>query len=246
MNIYVEAGIEDLITLQGIDLEIFKIEKEISNVPDKINEINIEFESAKNVFNEVKEKLKHKLSQKKDIENQILGIEENIKKSQREVNEVKSNDAFKALMIQIENLKKDKDNLETQELEIMEEIDALNSQEKTIQSEYKKKEEEKENKIKEIQEKAEKIKKELEELKNKRKDILPKIDPQILSRYENIRIRKNGIAFVSVKIDKENYFCGGCNMKLTPEQRVGVHKKNNIVTCENCGRMMYLKNNEGL
>jgi len=139
MNIYVEC-MEDLVTLQDIDSEIFRIEKELSLIPDKIEGINIEFENAKNLFNEVRDKIKNTFSRKKDIENRIMDIEENIKKSQKELNEVKSNDAFKALMTQIENLKKDKDNLETEELQIMEEIDALNSEEKKIQIEYKKKE----------------------------------------------------------------------------------------------------------
>lgn len=242
MNIYSEC-IEQLAAVQEVDEKILKLEKEILSLPIMIENLNKEFESAKNELNKIKEEIKHLLSRKKDMENQIQEIEENIRKSQRELNEVKSNDAFKALLVQIENLKKNKDEVETKELELLEEIDKISVEEKNAQNEYKIKEEEKNRKIKEIELKETHLKEEVEKLKKKREELVVTVEPELLARYDNIRTKKNGIALVSVKTDGKNYFCGGCNMKLTPDQAVNIHKKNTIVICENCSRMMFLKSN---
>ena len=242
MNIHFEH-IKKLAQIQEVDSRILRLEKELAGHPAETEAVNREFEAVKTELETVKGSSKAAMAGKKDLENQILEAEESIKKHPRDLNAVKSNDAFKALLSEIENLKKSKDEIETKIIETMELLDSLAVGEKTAQAAFKKKEEEKNLRLSEIEKRAGAARSEIAGLKTRRETLFPEIaaEDEVLRKYEHIRKQKGGLALVHIKLDGKSYFCGGCNISLTPDQQVNAHKKDTIVVCENCGRMMYLK-----
>jgi predicted nucleic acid-binding Zn-ribbon protein len=49
---------------------------------------------------------------------------------------------------------------------------------------------------------------------------------------------RDGIAVAEVV----NGSCSACNMSLRPQMNVEVKKGNEIITCENCSRILYIAN----
>lgn len=86
----------------------------------------------------------------------------------------------------------------------------------------------------ELQVRADKFKSELEALENKRKEILSSVDRETLAIFEGIRARK-GQAVVKVEQGR----CLGCRVTLSISELQHV-RGNAIVTCSNCGRILYL------
>jgi hypothetical protein len=180
---------------------------------------------------------------KKNSELKIAEAEEGIRKHQRELNLVKDNNAFKALLSEIENDKKNKDELETGILFLLEEIDKASVQDKVIRDEVKKLETTMQGEISALQASANEIAAGLEAGKAERAAAAAALNPDLLEKYENIRANKNGLAVAPVHEDHETgkLSCGGCHMSLTPQKALDVKKHDALAVCQDCRRLMYME-----
>jgi len=74
----------------------------------------------------------------------------------------------------------------------------------------------------------------LDELKQARAELASKISPGILNRYQKLAGRYS-LAILPITGDK----CLGCFVKL-PTSFFSSKTKDDILTCESCGRMLYI------
>lgn len=237
-----------IIDIQKIENEISTAEKELNDIDNKINDIEENFKSKNNILEEKISEIKSLNSQRKLLENDILEAEERIKKHQVELNQVRKNEEFKALLKEIDEIKKHKDELETKTIEIMELIDIKNKELSAIKQELVEIEKNKNKNIEILKNDRENLIKRIDELKNKQDGIKKTVlDTSILNRIENLLKNKNRIAVVKAKInvvkkgktEAEEYFCSGCNMKLTFNDVSSIKKHNTFAICTGCSRLIY-------
>ena len=69
-----------------------------------------------------------------------------------------------------------------------------------------------------------------------------KIDEDLLGRFERLFKSKGDAAVVAI----EHGVCTGCHMKVTTATAAQVKAGKEIVSCENCGRILYDSANERL
>jgi predicted nucleic acid-binding Zn-ribbon protein len=69
----------------------------------------------------------------------------------------------------------------------------------------------------------------------KRKPIFDSIDSQYQKQYENLRVRKNGIAVTKLNDNS----CEACGANLTASQRQSARSSTQFYICPNCGRILY-------
>lgn len=75
---------------------------------------------------------------------------------------------------------------------------------------------------------------ELERLRAEAKRLMAQVDPQLLERYQKIKkTRMNPVAKVA------NEQCSGCNMALPSLMMRRLRAGEQVVECENCGRILY-------
>ena len=236
-----------LVELQEKDSAIDALNRKINLFPEEINNVNEELETQKTALEESKKLLIETQVEKKDKEMSMAQKEEDIKKHQRELNLLKDNKAFKALIIEIERDKEGKDILETDILVLLEKIDKLAADNKKDHEEFKKKEEAHTLKIKEIDSLKKTCETSRETIIKERTELVSGVNEDMLLKYEHIRKRR-GNALVEARQEDEKFFCSGCNMILVTQNVGYVKKKDSLGECENCQRMLYLKKivfNEG-
>ena len=56
-----------------------------------------------------------------------------------------------------------------------------------------------------------------------------------LSRYRRILKSKRDVAVVPIR----HGACGGCHMKVTPQTVLSAKAADHLVSCDNCGRLIY-------
>ncbi|MEA3306499.1 MAG: C4-type zinc ribbon domain-containing protein [Elusimicrobiota bacterium] len=229
-----------LVKLQEKDSAIDAVNKKIKAFPGEIEAVKEEFEEKKNVMEEAKKLLSGFQVEKKDKEILMAQREEDIKKHQRELNMVKENNAFKALLIEIERDKEGRDVLETDILVLLDKIDKETVEVEVSLKEFKKEEEISVLKIKELEDAKKKNEADKELMVEERGKLALKVNEEMLSRYERIRAGK-GVAIVQAHEEDGKYSCGGCNMALVSQSVVDVKKKDSFGICDNCQRMLYLK-----
>jgi predicted nucleic acid-binding Zn-ribbon protein len=70
---------------------------------------------------------------------------------------------------------------------------------------------------------------------DRRKNLTVRLNKGVLASYERIRSGKNGLAIVAIR----KRACGGCFTTLPPQKIQEVRTTAKILTCENCGRILY-------
>ncbi|HEX4666996.1 MAG TPA: C4-type zinc ribbon domain-containing protein, partial [Chthoniobacterales bacterium] len=75
----------------------------------------------------------------------------------------------------------------------------------------------------------------LEELKKEREDLAAKVEEDLLDRFNRLFVSKGDAAVVALEHD----VCTGCHMKVTTATSVRVRGGKEIVSCEQCGRILY-------
>ncbi|MDP2044354.1 MAG: C4-type zinc ribbon domain-containing protein [Candidatus Omnitrophota bacterium] len=232
-----KTQIVGLVSLQELDSEIYALRNEKEIKPLEIKAIEVSFEEKKqNLANLEKESLDLQ-KQRKDKELELASKEEAAKKLQSQLYSLKTNKEYQTMLQQIQDAKADGSLVEEKILILFEESDKAKKE--IEQENIKIKEEEKvfieqkkkvEIRIKECDDR-------LAVLEAKRKQVAPGLDAKVFSQYERILNSRDGLAIVSVK----NNSCSGCNMNIPPQVINLIKMYDNIITCEVCNRILYIK-----
>jgi len=234
-NANVKEQIEKLIRLQEVDAEIYDLEEKKEYFPARISEIDSSLETRTSGITAAEEELKKIQVEKNDKENQIKGKEEQIAKHEADLNQIKTNKEYKALLDEINNIKADISVIEDGVIAILDRIDEAQAkieEEKKIFDEEKAKTD-KEKEIIKAEEKE--VDARLSELTGKREGFLQGVDKEILATYERIRENRGKIAIAKIN----GSLCGECNMTLRPQVINEAKMKKKITFCETCSRILY-------
>ncbi|MDR2817899.1 MAG: C4-type zinc ribbon domain-containing protein [Endomicrobium sp.] len=232
-----KQDLELLFELQNYDIKISDVNKQISLAPSSIEQKNIILEDKKAELSEEKKKYVDLVSLKKEKESLLADKEKAIEKHSMELNTVKSNDTYKALLLEIEKAKADKNILEDELLALMEKVDEESAKIKTAENEFQKFEENIKKEITDIKNNANKLKEEAIALENKREEHKLKVSKSVLSHYERLKEGRDGRGLAIV--DGES--CGGCGMVLRTQLINQALKGQELVFCDNCSRILFKK-----
>jgi predicted nucleic acid-binding Zn-ribbon protein len=225
-----------LINLQKIDAAVDELQARALAMLPQIAKKNAELEALKARLKAAKDKSNAAGLKRKALEGQVEEKEKEISKHQGALNSLKSNDAYKAMLGEIENAKKDKSKIEDDILALMEQIDAAEKEYKATEQTIKTQE----GTIKAAIQALEKEKADLESQaaakKSERDAFAATITPVSLTQYDALRSRRGGMAIVPV----ENGACGGCQMNLPHTKIQQLKQGRNVVYCENCTRILFI------
>jgi predicted nucleic acid-binding Zn-ribbon protein len=226
-----------LFKLQGYDIKISDISKQISFAFNSIEQKNIILEDKKIELSKEKKKYVNLISLKKEKEFLLADKEKAIAKYFVELNIVKSNDTYKALLLKIEKAKIDKNIIEDELLVFMEKVDEESTKIKSVESEFKEFEKNIKKEIVDIKNNINKLKGESIALKNKREEYKLRVSKSILSHYERLKEGRGGRGIAI--IDGES--CDCCGMALRIQLISQALKCQELVFCDNCSRILFKK-----
>lgn len=226
--------IEDLLKLQESDIRIRNLKARTEMIPSETKKLNVEIEEEKKRIHEIKEvSLKLELEIKK-VESAVTEKNNDMRRIQGQSIMVKKNEEYKALLNEIESLKRKISDLETEELLVMEKIQSEKNKFKDMEKHFKDREKHVSEEKKELEEITSKLKMEIDRIKSGRDELETKIEPKVLSIYSRILSKGCGIPFVQVT----DGTCGNCHLKLTP-QTINTAKKEVMTLCDNCSHLLY-------
>lgn len=230
-----KEALRALVALQEKDKALDEIQKDIDAVPPKISAVKADLEGEKRHMEAAKAKIIELEKAKKAKELDVASKEESARKRAGQLNEVKSNDAYKALQAEIEKDKADAGNLETDILQIMEDVDKARAEEKAATAEFKKTEDFAKKDLEKLEAELSHAKGRHAAAKAERDAAAAPVPADVLKVYEHIRSRGKPDAAVPV-VDGH---CGSCQINLAPSMIGEVTKMKSLVTCESCQRILY-------
>ncbi len=177
-------AIKLLLSLQDKDLDVDRLKAELASIPGKITGLKSDIQSAKKALEDAKSELTHLQLAKKQKELDLDAQESAVRKHSNELNSVKTNEAYRALVGEIEKAKQDKSALEDQILQNMEQTDQATRVWKEKESGSKSHEAGLINRISELENKAKEIEQTLAVKATEREQALAAL-PNNLSDQDN-------------------------------------------------------------
>jgi predicted nucleic acid-binding Zn-ribbon protein len=229
------SDLEQLLILQDRDQKIMRIRQEVRSIPQQRAQLEAQLNSSVAALEAVKHRAQQIERDKKKLELDVGTRTESINRLKTQQYETRKNEEFRAMANEIERYAKEISVIEDQELELMEQADKVKLEvaeaEKnatTARSAVAKQQAD-------LDEKAKTLETRLQELLAERAELAGKIDEDVLDRFERLLASKGDSAVVGLVHE----VCTGCHMKITPQTAHRVKAGKEIVSCEQCGRILY-------
>ncbi len=230
-----QSELEQLLVLQDRQQRIKQIQTETKTLPLQRKQLEAQLATSAAALESLKQNARHVEVDRKKLELDVGTRTTSIARLRTQQYETRKNDEFQALGHEIERYEKEIQQIEDQELELMEQADKLKAQ---IAAEEKKAGAAKQSiarQLSDLEAKASTLQSRLEQLTKERGEIAEKIDEEVLNRFERLFASKGDAAIVAL----EHEVCTGCHMKVTTQTAVRVKGGKEIVSCEQCGRILY-------
>lgn len=151
--------------------------------------------------------------------------------------ETRKNEEYQALAHEVTRYEKEADDLETRELELMEEMDALRAAQQAAQAALAHTQRLVDEDLASIAQRRARMEAERGEVTTEREQLAAQVPESILPLYHRLMNTKSGMAVAPLDEGK----CGGCHMKLIASTVVAVQTGKEVTRCEDCGRILYVQ-----
>ena len=222
-----------LVTIQNLDDEIKDTKIKIEAIPKKAANLEKEIKKASANVQEKNDRIKEIKKTYKMKEGDIAENESKISKLNQQTFSVKTNEEYRAVLSEIDFLKKENKRIEDEMIILLEEEEKLETTITKFEKETK-------EFIDKTTAEMDKLKKEQEALIQKQKDAeiafennftnLPKDRKELYKRIKKVRVR--AVCQVS------DNTCSGCYANLTHQFLNEIKKRDKIFLCESCGRIL--------
>ncbi|MBN2347028.1 MAG: hypothetical protein JXO51_11635 [Candidatus Aminicenantes bacterium] len=232
-----KEGLDILFALQQKDDQLKEIESIIKEIPLKIKEMEDERDSRSEMIEKAKKKLQENSEARKKLEREIAVIKERINKYKEQMKKVTTNKEFQGFNNEIKFEETNIVGVEEKIIEKMIESDEIMGLIREKESEYGKIADEYNQKIGDMRSNLEYHRAKLAEETRSKKELRARVDPKLLKAYDNLFVKKVGKVVSCVQSD----FCGVCNIKIRPQVLSEMILSDDVLICENCGRILYKK-----
>jgi uncharacterized protein len=231
----VHPELEQLLVLQDRQQKIKQIQTEINTLP--LQRSHLESQLAANAANV--EALRRKGRQleidRKKLELDVGTRSETISRLKTQQYQTRKNDEFQAIGHEIERYENEIRKLEDEELEVMLEADKLKAEIEAAEKSARTTKESISRQLNDLETKSTTLEGRREGLAKERETLAGEIDDDLLHRFERLFNSKGDAAVVAI----EHGVCTGCHMKVTTATAARVKTGKEIVSCENCGRILF-------
>lgn len=227
--------IEKLLVLQSHDQKILKTQDELSSIGPQRQAAAGRAGGSSAALEAAKDHLKHLESERKRLELDVEAKRDLIRKYSAQQALTKKNEEYRALASQIESCTREISSIEDVELGVMERIDEAKLQVAKASELAKADRVVVDKLLADLDEREGRLRRELSDLQGRRADYLGPVDSVVLGRYERLFKNKAGRALVGIS----HSACGGCHMKLPTQIVIACQGHQEIITCPNCGRILY-------
>ena len=218
----VDSQLDEIKILKGeLPMEVADLEDELAGLDTRIKRLKATVKEAEGEVSRL----------------QAFGkdTESNLKKYQKQIEEVKNNREYEALQREIDNAKLDIELATKKTKEAKAVLDQKKESLTLAEAKFTARQQDLDTKKQELNGIIEKTNQEEAKLKAHSDQARVGIEDRLLKAYDKTRTTyRNGLAVVTVDRDA----CGGCFNRIPPQVQLEVclHKK--IIACEHCGRIL--------
>lgn len=235
-----KAELEQLIALQKTDISLRKLQADIEAIPQRRAEIEKEFDQRAFEIRELEKQRDDARTERARLEAETVEQRTRLERAERNLMSSQNEHEYTAAIREADAARKQIAQLETQILEKMESLEQAESTLKEREPEVARLRSEIEDRIREFEVQTRTQTEELATARTERERLLSALPKQMSSMYNRISTRiRDGIAVAEAR----NGSCTACFMPVRPQMMSEVRRGNEVITCENCNRILYYEPN---
>jgi predicted nucleic acid-binding Zn-ribbon protein len=227
--------ISNLISLQTVDVDIKSLLQVQQELPDSLRGLETSLAEVQAVTAEKQQELEETKKQHRQLESEMAMLDEGITRSRQRLMEIKDNIEYKAMLKEIAFKEDRKDQKETEIIDLLEQIETVNSDLVSLNQEVASRQEALDKLQAQVQAEIAGYMENLQGLQDQRKEIQKAIPKPLLKRYDFIREKRQGIAIAEVR----QGVCQACHMSLPPQKFIELQMDKELMTCPHCQRIIY-------
>jgi len=237
----VKAELAQLIALQNADTNIKRLQTEIESIPLRRAEIEKEFDQRAFEIRALEERRNLAFHERARLEKEIFDQKQRAERADRNLMAAKKPDEYTAAIREADAARKQISAFETQELEQMEVFDQAEKELKERAPEIERLGADMEERFKAFDEQARIQEQQLEAARAERERLMMELPQTTSALYKRIASRiRDGVALAEAR----NGACMACFMSLRPQIMADVRRGEEIITCDNCNRILYYAPNK--
>ena len=231
-----KAELAQLIALQNADTNIRRLQTEIESIPERRAEIEREFDQRAFEIRGLEERRDNARHERTRLEAEIFEQKQRAERADRNLMAAKKPEEYTAAIREADAARKQISAFETQVLEQMEISEQAEKDLAERAPEVEKLRGEMEASFKTFDEQVKAQQKELEDARAHRERLTKELPKAMSALYVRISARiRDGVAVAEAR----NGACTACYMALRPQIMSQVRKGDEVITCDNCNRILY-------
>ena len=231
-----KAELQQLIALQNLDTTIRKLEKDQEAIPERRAEIEGEFDQRAFEIRALENRRDEAKHSRARLENEVVEQRGRAERAERNLMSSKRQDEYTAAIREADAARKQISALETQILEQMEQLDQTQAALSERADEIATLNSDREARLKAFDDETGTIGERLATARKEREEVFASLPKQISNLYSRIKARiRDGVAVAEAR----NRSCTACFMSLRPQVMAEIRRGEDIITCDNCGRILY-------
>ena len=237
--------LESLRNLQSVERQLAQVRRRLKSCLNSVILRQRKVDQFRVDWDALHDKSMDRRKQSDELALDLRAKEEHVAKLRVSLNTAKTNKEYAAILTEINTFKADNAKVEDGALKLMQDIDAIKQQSDELQAKI----DAEENLLQETRssnaEEVTRLNSMIEDLTQKRDQAASEVDPEALVIFNRIVGTYNGEAMAAVEVHGRKppftYVCGGCYMSLNAEHANALRVRDEVRTCDNCGRILYME-----
>ncbi len=222
--------------LQQVDIETAEVKAEAAAVPRRRAEIEAGVEGVRKTWQAEQDRLASVEREKRSQEQTIAAERDKVKKWEGRLAEIRTPREYAALSREIDIAKKTNESAGEQVKVLAAQAEELSRSIEALQEKLDEKEAGAQEELEGLVQREAEFVTRTAALDARRAELATRVEPALLKRYENIRMRRGGVAVTQVV----GGTCRGCNRQIPPQMAIVLVRANSIENCPNCNRIIYV------
>ena len=238
-----KAELQKLIALQNLDTTIRKLEKDQQAIPERRAEIEREFDQRAFEIRALENRRDEAKHTRARLENEVVEQRGRAERAERNLMSSKKQDEYTAAIREADAARKQISALETQILEQLETLEQAEGALKERADEIASLNSDRDARLKGFDDETGTIGDRLTIARKEREEVFANLPKAMSGMYARIKARiRDGVAVAEAR----NRSCTACFMSLRPQVMAEIRRGEEVLTCDNCGRILYFVHSDSI
>ncbi len=226
-----------LIALQDLDQKIATLQKQIAEVPAKVQSLEEELRRLQQTQIQRAAHCQELAKRRRAYEGEVEMMRSKLSKLKDQLMAVKTNKEYTAMLHEIQMAESQIRAEEDKILEVMEELETLEGELKQSEKDLSARTTDLEQSIRRHEASAPVMEAEVARLQSEKAAMEESVEAELLSRYRRIAAVRKGVALAEAKDE----LCSACHVRIRPQVYADLRRSETIFHCDSCDRILFLR-----